>query len=279
MSLPVRSSGLLKHERFHSEFLPDDRDIDVFLPPGYDAAADRRFPVLYLHDGQNLFDPAVAFGFTHWRVGETANALIDSARIEPLIIVGIHNTGRERIHEYTPTHDRKRGGGKANDYGRMLVEEIKPFIDRSYRTLVDAANTGLGGSSLGALVSLYLGLQYPNVFGKLALLSPSVWWDRRAILGVVRRTTPRPPTRIWLDMGTAESGRAGSAQRVLDDTRLLHVALNKAGWIDDVDLHYEEVIGGTHSERAWSERFGHVLEFLFPRRRQEGPGFSPGITG
>src|SRR5688572_5360828 len=260
MCVSALTLTLTKHDSFHSTFLPDDRDVTVFLPPGYDAAPEQRYPVLYLHDGQNLFDPDLAFRTgEHWRVGETATALIEAGRIAPLIIAGIANTGQRRLHEYTPTHDRRRGGGEADAYGRLIVEELKPFIDGRYRTLPDAASTGMGGSSLGGLVSLYLGLKYPDVFSRLAVMSPSVWWDRRAILRTVREARPKPRLRIWLDMGTREGAYH------VDNARLLKAGLLKAGWIEDDDLHYEEVSGGTHSESAWAARFGRVLEWLFSR--------------
>jgi predicted alpha/beta superfamily hydrolase len=259
--VPSPTLTLHHHERFRSQFLPDDRDITVFLPPGYEDDPGRRFPVLYLHDGQNLFDPAKAFKQgEHWRAGETAAALIRAGRIEPLIIVGMANTGPRRLHEYTPTHDRKRGGGEADAYGRLIVEELKPLVDSTYRTLRDSQNTGMGGSSLGGLVTLYLGLKYPDVFSKLAVMSPSIWWDRRAVLRNVRNARPKPPLKMWVDIGT------GEGRRHVENARLLKAGLLKAGWEEGCDLHYEEIAGGTHSEAAWGDRLGGVLEFLFGRR-------------
>jgi predicted alpha/beta superfamily hydrolase len=250
--------NLVRHEAFHSQYLPDDRNVTIFLPPGYETTPDRRYPVLYLHDGQNLFDPDAAFKKgEHWRVGETATALIDAGRVPPLIIVGIDNTGHRRLHEYTPTHDRRRGGGGADAYGQMLVNELKPFVDKRYRTLPDAASTGLGGSSLGGLVSLYLGLRHPVTFSRLAVMSPSVWWDRRVILRHVRDARPKPRLRMWVDIGTRE-GRYH-----VDNAQLLRVGLVKSGWVEGDDLHYEEVDGGTHSEGAWARRFDRVLLYLF----------------
>jgi predicted alpha/beta superfamily hydrolase len=253
-SIPL---NLVRHTAFHSNILPHDRNVTVYLPPGYDAGT-QRYPVLYMHDGQNLFDPSAAFKKgEHWRVGETATALIIDGRVRPLIIVGIDNTGASRLHEYTPTHDRRRGGGGADDYGRMIVSELKPFIDQQYRTMPDASETGLAGSSLGGLVTLYLGLRYPNVFTRLAVMSPSIWWDRRAVLRHVRDAKPKPPLRIWVDIGSRE-GRYH-----VDNAELLKAGLTRSGWIDGVDLHYEEVTGGMHSEAAWADRFGRVLEYLF----------------
>src|SRR5690349_12216963 len=142
------------HRGFASQLLSSRRDIAVYLPPGYEESRDR-YPVFYLQDGQNLFDPATAFGGQDWHAGETADAMFSRGEIRPVILVGIYNTGVHRISEYTPTRDRRlRKGGKADRYARMLAREIKPFIDREYRTLRGAPNAAVGGSSLGALASL-----------------------------------------------------------------------------------------------------------------------------
>ncbi len=255
----VSSPHLVRHAAFSSRFLDRPRDLVVYLPPGYDDEPGRRYPVLYMHDGQNLFDGDTAYvRGQYWRLGEMADMLIAEGRVEPLVIVGVYNTGHGRVHEYTPTRDARLGGGLAKAYGRLLVEELKPFIDARYRTEPGRERTGLGGSSLGGLVSMYLGLRHMDVFGRLAVMSPSVWWGKRAILRVVAKASARPATRIWLDMGTAES-RHGLA-----DARRLRDALVKAGWREDVNLAYSEPQGATHSEAAWAHRVGDVLQFLYP---------------
>ncbi|MFP5380099.1 MAG: alpha/beta hydrolase, partial [Vicinamibacteria bacterium] len=175
----------------------------------------------------------------------------------------INNTGVRRLHEYTPSADRKLGGGEADAYGRLVIEEVKPFIDQAYRTIPERRHTGIGGSSLGALVSLHLGLKHPEVFSRLALHSPSVWWDRRMILRAVRAARPKPDLRIWLDMGTAEGKRG------LTDARALRTAFVRMGWREGGDLHYSEHEGATHSEAAWAERVGPMLGYLFGDR--DGP--------
>jgi predicted alpha/beta superfamily hydrolase len=259
MFTALASPRLERHVAFRSRFLELPRDLVVYLPPGYAAQRSRRYPVLYMHDGQNLFDPATAFvPGQHWRLGEMADMLIAEGRVQPLIIVGVHHSGHGRLHEYTPTKDPRLGGGLAKAYGRMLIEEVKPFIDRRYRTRPGREQTGLGGSSLGGLSTMYLGLRHPEVFGLLAVMSPSVWWGKRAILRYVPRVKPKPDTRIWLDMGTAESKHG------LADARRLRSALVQAGWREDVDLAYSEHEGATHTEAAWAERVGDVLEFLYP---------------
>jgi predicted alpha/beta superfamily hydrolase len=252
------TDSVQRHHNFISQFVPYRRDLVVYLPPDYHSD-ERRYPVLYLHDGQNLFDPETAYvRGMDWKVDETAESLIRAGEIEALIIVGVFNTGEHRIEEYTPTRDRKLGGGHAELYGRMLVEELKPFIDAGYRTLPDAHNTGLGGSSLGGLATLYLGFTHPEVFGKLAVLSPSVWWDNKAILKIIRATEPKPRLKIWLSMGTDES-KSG-----LRDANSLRDALVVKGWREGDDLNYEVIPGGKHEEAAWAERVGEVLRYLFP---------------
>jgi len=254
----VSSSQLRIHNCFRSRYLPAERDLIVYLPPGYDQEARARFPVLYLHDGQNLFDSATAFAGVDWRVGQTANRLIAEGRVQPLVVVGIYNTGKRRIREYTPTRDRKLGGGGADSYSRMLRKEIKPFIDSKYRTLSGAANTGLGGSSLGGLLTLYIGLKFPDDFGRLAVLSPSVWWDKRWILYYAEKKRIAGRPRMWLDVGTAEGGT--NAQLV----RKFYDILVTRGWKAGVDLEYNEFEGGQHNEAAWAQRVGPFLQFLFP---------------
>ena len=254
-------SRLRLHRQLPSRFVDEKHDFVVYLPPMYDEQPGRRFPVLYMQDGQNLFDPETSFiKGNYWRMGETADELILSAEIQPLIIVGIYNTGPRRIDEYTPVQDKRLGGGRADAYGRMLTRELKPFIDGSYRTLPDAANCAVGGSSLGGLVSLYLGLRYPTIFSKLSLMSPSVWWKGRTILRSVAQLKEKRNLKIWLDIGTHEGRKA------LLDARDLEKALLRKGWVAGSDLAYLEVPGGEHSESAWALRVAPMLRFLFPAR-------------
>ena len=251
------------HARFRSRFLAHERTILVYLPPGYKSRTAQRYPVLYLQDGQNVFDKATSLG-EEWHVDETAQALIESGQIEPLIVVGIYNTGEHRVDEYAPTKVADRGGGNADQYGRMLVEELKPLIDRKYKTLPSAASTGLGGSSLGGLLTVHLALKYPTVFNRLAVLSPSVWWDNRVIVREVESLPAKLPLRIWLDAGT------GEGEQVVADARALRDALLAKGWVAEHDLRYVEVEGAQHNEQSWAARVGEVLKYLYPKRGSRG---------
>lgn len=260
---PLVVGSLLHFPEIRSRFLPQAHDVIVCLPPGYHDEPSRHYPVLYLHDGQNVFDdlPLSPFG-VQWGVDTTARALMHARVIEPLIIVAIGNAGRDRIDEYTPTRDSMHdAGGLADRYGQMLVYELKPWVDRTWRTRRSAQDTAVAGSSLGGLLSLHLGLTHPAIFGKLGLLSPSVWWDDRWIVRqLVGASGHRPALRIWLDVGTGE-------RRMLKGTRLLYRMLLRKGWRIGDDLHYLEQDGALHDERAWGERTGLFLRFLFPASR------------
>ena len=253
------------HKSFKSNYLPNDRDVIVYVPPGYDEEPQRTYPVLYLHDGQNLFDGETSYvkGRT-WMVLEHADGAIEAGEAEPLVIVGIYNTGDRRLAEYTHEYNWQMGGGEANRYGDLLTQELMPWIAEQYRVRHERESTGMGGSSLGALVSLYLGLRYPQIFGRLALLSPSVWWNHKSILGYLNEHSPqvweRP--RIWLDVGEHEG------QRTLRDVEHLARRLKANGWRPGDTMHFERVHEGTHDEASWAGRVRPMLRFLFPNSKQ-----------
>ncbi|HJQ68247.1 MAG TPA: alpha/beta hydrolase-fold protein [Blastocatellia bacterium] len=258
----AQQRAMTQNMRVHtirSKVLSKDRYVVVWLPPGYDQDAPKRYPVFYMNDGQNKF--------INWRIDEIAQALIEAKEIEPLILVGVYHGGtqEDRYRDYTPTHTpAHRMSGKAGAYGRMLVEEVKPFIDAEYRTLADAANTGLGGASLGGLVSLYLGLEHPAVFGRLAVISPSVWWDDRMIIKRVKKLPSKQNLRIWLDIGTGESDQA------VEDVKQLCDALTARGWAEGADLSCLVLKGAEHNDKAFAGRAGQVLKYLFPAQAKSG---------
>lgn len=249
------------HRGFTSIYLPEARDVIVYLPPGYDDQPERTYPVLYMQDGQNLFDPRTSFipGRT-WQMREHTDAAIEAGEAEPLIIVGIYNTGGRRLDEYTHERDWERGGGNADSYGLLLTRELMPWIARHYRVRTEREATGLGGSSLGGLVTLFLGIRHAQHFGKLAVLSPSVWWNHKSILGYLNEHAPqlweRP--RLWLDVGDREGART------LRDAEHLARRLKANGWHPGETLHFERVHGGTHDEASWAARVRPMLRFLFP---------------
>lgn len=255
-----------KHVGFRSRILRATRDLTVYLPPGYDEGAERAYPLLIMQDGQNLFDPQTSFIRGHtWRVAETADEVIGTGEVEPVVIAGVANGGEKRLAEYTPSRDWKMGGGDAGNYGEMLTRELLPFLRSKFRVTSEAAETGVGGSSLGGLLSLWLGLRYPEMFGKLAVLSPSVWWNHKYIVSYLNDAAPELPQRprIWLDVGDAEG------RRTLADAELLAARLTTHGWREGVDLQFKRVAGGRHDEDSWAQRVGPMLRFLYPARGWE----------
>jgi predicted alpha/beta superfamily hydrolase len=248
------------HRALPSRFLAHARDVIVYLPPDYESSPNAYYPVLYLQDGQNLFDAATAFIPGHdWKADETAEELILSGQVRPFIMVGIYHAGESRLEEYTPDKDSTHpDGGKARLYGRFLTEELKPFIDSVYRTLPGPRHNAIGGSSLGALVSIFTALNFSDVFGHVVALSPSVWWNRNAMVRRVAGLESKRSVRIWLDMGTEEGPGA------LRSVRAMREALVAKGWVEGIDLRYLEIEGANHSEDAWAARIGEVLRWLFP---------------
>ncbi len=240
------SGDLRVHESVVAEGLNlAPRDVFVYLPPGYDDG-EQRYPVLYMHDGRNVFDASEVGA--EWRMDEHAEALIPAGEVVPMIIVGIGNTP-DRTQEYTP-------GASGDNYARLIVEHIKPMIDAEYRTLQAARHTALGGSSLGGLISLHLGLRHPETFGTLLVVSPSIWWDDRSVLKQVEALAQPTGQRIWLDMGGREGGRS------VPNARRLNALLQREGW-SSADLRYTEVPEADHSERSWAARADEMLRFAF----------------
>lgn len=237
--------------------------VRVWLPPDYDASGGTRYPVLYLNDGQNLFDPATAFAGVDWRVGMTAERLIIEGRIPPIVIVGIDNTGKNRVREYIPyrSTDPRVLGPQGKRYPEFLLREVMPLIEKCYLVSKGPEHTGLGGSSLGGLITLYTQLEAPGVFGRFLIESPSLWVANRKILEECRQVRDWP-YRIYLGMGTREVGSAAKDERAVEDVRQLESILRDAKLgASRLKVVIEE--GATHTEAAWAGRFAGALEFLY----------------
>jgi predicted alpha/beta superfamily hydrolase len=266
-TMPPKNSvaGDLRLHEFHSRIFRNTRMLRVWLPPRYDTPDNgtRYYPVLYLNDGQNLFDRATAFAGVEWQVDETAERLIYQEVIPPLIIVGIDNAQNDRIKEYLPYRSfhppvlRPQG----RRYPDFLMNEVMPFVYERYRIAQGPENTGLGGSSLGALISLYTVIERPGVFGHLVLESPSLFISNRRMLKH-SRWFRQWPAKVFLAIGTREAGREDKDRRVVEDARELERILRRAD-LDDSRLLVRIDEGATHSEGAWAKRFPDALSFLF----------------
>lgn len=230
--------------------LGNRRDVLVFVPPSY-ASGSMRYQVLYMQDGQNLFDPATSFAGA-WGAGK-AIEWASRCGVEA-IVVGIPNVGTARIDEYSP-FAAAEGGGAGDRYLEFVIRTVKPLVDERFRTLPDREHTGIGGSSMGGLISLYAFFRYPEVFGFAAALSPSVWFAGGAILDVIARA-PRVPGRLYVDIGSREG------EPSVTFARRLHDLLRAKGYEDGRDLRWIEDPAGVHHESAWGRRFRLALPFL-----------------
>lgn len=249
-------TGTLKlRQSVWSPQLSNRRDLLVYLPRSY-GQADTRYPVIYMHDGQNLFDNATSFS-GEWGVDETMES-IGLLGLEA-IVVGVPNMGEHRLDEYSPFVQPGQGGGRGAAYVAFLVETVKPLIDRDLRTLPGHEHTGIFGSSMGGLISLYAFFSQPEVFGFAGLMSPALWFARRAIFPFMERA-PFAPGRLYLDVGTEEG------HETLADTRRMRRLLRQKGYQSSRSLRYVEDSGAGHTEAVWSRRMPAALAFLLSTR-------------
>ena len=258
-------TGDLRVHEFASRVFRNTRKLRMWLPPRYDAAENktRRYPVLYLNDGQNLFDRATAYAGVEWQADETADRLIRQEEIPPLVIVGIDNAQNDRMKEYIPYRSLQPRilWPRGRDYPEFLIGEVMPFVRQKYRVASGPENIGLGGSSLGALISLHTVLERPEVFGRLLLESPSLQISHRRVLKC-SRFFEQWPDKIFLAIGTRESGREDKDRQSVEDVRELERTLRRSG-LDDKRLRVRIDEGATHSEGEWAKRFPQALAFLF----------------
>ena len=224
-----------------TENLDTLKKIWVYLPKSYDSS-EKKYPVIYMHDGQNLFDRQTSF-VGEWQVDES----LDSIKEPEAIIVGIEHGGDKRIDELTPFSHEKYGGGKADAYLNFIVDELKPIVDSTYRTLPSYENTGIFGSSLGGLVSFYAALKYPDTFGMAGVYSPSFWFNDK-IYAIAENANLNTNTKFYFLAGKAES------EEMLPDLKKMISLLTEKG-LKSENFKVEYVEGGEHNEAMWSESF------------------------
>ncbi|MBI3792807.1 MAG: alpha/beta hydrolase [Gemmatimonadetes bacterium] len=270
-----RTGDLRDHPAFPSAFVTA-RDVHVWLPPGYDANARERYPVLYMHDGQNVFDPATSYGGVDWAVDEVMTRLIAEKKVRPAIVVAVRNSPK-RFEEYMPQQAVKsattlgtgvrglwQGTLLSDKYLRFLVEELKPFIDRTYRTRPGRDDTMIMGSSMGGLISLYAMTQYPAVFGAAACVSTHWPAGDGAVIGYLASHMPSPAQhRLYFDHGTATLDSLYAPFQARADS-----VMRAAGWREGDNWVTRVFPGADHSERAWRVRVDVPLTFLLGTARK-----------
>ena len=233
-----------------------DRRIWVYLPPGYGSSG-LRYPVLYMHDGQNLFDPKTSF-CGDWGVSRSLDALIGGKKTRGAIVIGVDNGGTERWKEYSPwSVPGGPGRGKGGGYARFIVGDLKPLVDKKFRTLPGREHTGIAGSSLGAIISFYAFLKYPGVFSRAGLFSPSFWFARSEAAALLKNARVEQGARVYMDVGTDEGDQK---DEYLADARAMSALLSGKRGIEQKFVIDE---GGIHNEKAWAARFPAAFLWLF----------------
>lgn len=238
------------------------RRVRILLPPGYRETRRQPYPLLVLQDGQNLFEQgSTAPGGGSWRVDLAVERLIAARRIPPIVVAGIDHAGVDRISEFAPTPGGKSGAGRAAEYGRLVVATVLPRLAKDYHVNISVDFMGLGGSSMGGLVTLWLAVMFPGRFGRLMVMSPSLWWDRRVVVRHLRKHPLDPQPRIWLDAGRKEGAM------VTRDARELERLLRRQ---DRASVKYVEDPRGDHSEASWGRRLPDALEWLWGEADRDG---------
>ena len=230
------------------------RIVRIYLPPGYEKN-ERRYPVLYMHDGQNLFDNATAYA-GEWGVDETLNELAKSQGLE-VIVVGVDNGQEKRLNELSPWTNKRFGKAEGRLYVSFMVNVLKPYVDKHYRTFADRNNTAIMGSSMGGFISHYAVHQYPDVFGMAGIFSPSYWYSNEVFKHTKKNPAPAS-ARIYLMTGGKEGDEA------IDGIEQM-TALLKAQKHPSENLHSEVVPGGEHNEKFWLSEFPKAVSWLFKK--------------
>ena len=261
LALPVGEAaegapGLWCLPKLRSPELQNYRDIIVAVPPSYDSAT-TSYPLVVMHDGQNLFDPDTSYVGAWGMLGIMRDLAVSGVE---LVIAGIANTGPFRQYEYSPFRDPKHGGGDGDRYLSFVIDQVIPRVESRFRVERTPAGRSIAGSSMGGLVSLYALWKHPAVFGAAAALSPSVWFADEAILDFVKER-PAPPGRLWLDTGTDEG------ESTLDSVRRLRDAIVESGLTEGPRFEYVEDEGASHHEEHWGRRMKQALPFLTEGRK------------
>lgn len=272
------ATGTLKIvENFDMPQLKSNRTIRIYLPPEYENS-DKRYPVLYMHDAQNLFDVSTSAFGAIWDAGTAVDNLYNSGKNDGIIIVGVDNYAVKRYLEYSPwcasdtilekmPHAKATGypGGRGFDYIDFIVHTLKPYIDENYRTLPDRQNTGIGGSSMGGFISIAGGIRYQNVFSKIASFSSASFFAEDELKELIMCTGKKYDMKIYMDVGTKETSNAAIEEFpeiYLKANKNIYETLRKVGFNDD-EVKFSIADGAIHNEREWAKRFPSMLEWMY----------------
>lgn len=250
------------NEAFEIPQLGRTRRVWIYLPRDYSSSL-ARHPVLYMHDGQNVFDNATSF-VGEWGVDETLDSLAALGK-KGVIVVAVDHGGDKRLDEYSPWKNAKYGGGEGDKYVEFLVKNLKPWIDSHYRTLPDRLNTGIAGSSMGGLISLYAILKHPEVFSRAGVFSPALWFAP-SLFEYVREVKPLPSdARLYFVSGGMEGASVEERQTYENDQKRMADSLIATGLVRDVNVVSVIRPDGKHAEWFWRREFPAAFAWLFAR--------------
>lgn len=256
----ARPTVSILSEDFKIPELSRSRRVWIYLPPGYESGS-TRYPVLYMHDGQNVFDDATSF-VGEWGVDETLDSL-NALGDKGVIVVAVDHGGSKRFDEYSPWKNAKYGGGEGDEYVDFLVRTLKPYIDSRYRTLPDRLNTGIAGSSMGGLISLYAALRYPEVFSRAGVFSPAFWVAPEAYAQVRDAAPLKSDVRLYFVSGAQEAATGEEAGVYVKDQERMVDALLGAGLRRNVNVAAYIRPDGKHSEWFWRREFPAAYLWMF----------------
>lgn len=242
----------LLSENFHIPQLNTTRKIWIYIPPDYETST-KNYPVIYMHDAQNLFNDATSFS-GEWKVDEALDHFYKEGK-QTSIIVGIENGGEERLNEYSPWKNLKHGGGKGDQYADFIALTLKPYIDKNYRTKTSAVSTTIGGSSMGGLISFYAALKYPEIFANAMVFSPSFWFAKKELFSFVENHQNLNDIKFYFLMGEKES------REMVNDVMRMHKLLEAKG-VSDQNIEIKIDDDGTHSESYWAREFPRAYQWL-----------------
>ncbi len=257
-------------EKFNIEIpqLNRTRTIRVHLPNNYFNDIDKKYPVLYMHDGQNLSEKTNTFNNQSWEVNETIDYLTETNIIKEVIVIGIDNEGSVRYDEYSPFkyegnfNPQLNGrGGDGILYGKFIVETLKPYIDNHYRTLTERENTAIAGSSMGGFISLYIGSTYPDIFSKIGAFSTASWFSEEKLLEYLKNNIPSKEQYIYLDTGTKECEDKEYNYYLYGNKKIYDLLSNL--FTPLCKIKFEIAKDAVHNEDAWAKRFPDFIKWIY----------------